>query len=222
MKIRLILLAMTMLSALAPTLAYPAENIPLPAPVMAGGTGLDELLARRRSMREYAPAPLKLADIARLLWAAQGTTGDKRRTAPSAGALYPLEIYVIARDVADLNPGVYRYLSEKHQLARVSGSDPRQAVAAISGQKWLAQAPAVFAVSAFPARTTGKYGERAERYVYIEAGHAAQNLLLQAVNLGLCASPVGAFDDAALVQLLHLAKGEVPIYLLPAGPCAKQ
>ena len=187
---------------------------PLPAPDTAGEMSLEEALAARRSVREFEARPLTEAELGQLLWAAQGTTdGRGYRTAPSAGALYPLEVYVATAD------GLFRYEVDRHALAVVRRADLRPALhEAALGQAAVGRAPAVFVIAAVYERTAAKYGaERSPRYVHLEAGHAAQNLLLQAVALGLGAVSIGAFDDAGVQQALGLPEEEQPLYLIPVG-----
>ncbi len=180
---------------------------------------LTETLRLRRSVRDYAPAALTLEAAAQLLWAAQGITSpDGLRTAPSAGALYPLELHLVAGKVEGLPDGSYRYDPERHSLTLTAPGDLRSALAhAALDQSWIARAPAVVVIAAVPKRTTRKYGERGIRYVHIEVGHAGQNLLLQAVGLGLRSVVVGAFRDRAVQQLLGLASDEHPLAILPVG-----
>lgn len=170
-------------------------------------------LAQRRSVREYTEDPLAGDDVAQLLWAAQGVSSENGlRTAPSAGALYPLTAYVALAD------GLFCYEPAGHRTARTSTSDLRDRLAqAAFGQDWIGRAPAVFAIGGNVSRPAGRYGGRAERYVFLEAGHAAQNLLLQAVSLGLAGVPVGAFDDDEVHRLLLMPETERPVYLLPVG-----
>ncbi len=174
---------------------------------------LDEALARRRSVREYAPEPLADDAIAKLLWAAQGITASQgRRTAPSAGALYPLEVYAVTAR------GLFHYDAQKASLSCIATADPRPALAkAAFSQSAVRTAPLVLAFSAVHARTAATYAGRAERYVDLEAGHAAQNVLLEATALGLGAVPVGAFDDDALARALSLPLEERPVYLVAVG-----
>ncbi|MGC8875330.1 MAG: SagB/ThcOx family dehydrogenase, partial [Chloroflexia bacterium] len=152
-------------------------------------------------------------EIAQLLWAAQGITDPRGfRTAPSAGALYPLELYLA------LPEGWYHYRPEGHLLELLGEEDLRPLLwEAGLRQGALREAPAIFVVVAVPARTEAKYGARALRYVQLEAGHAAQNLLLQATALGLGAVPIGAFDDAAVRRALRLPPDTLPLYLIPVG-----
>jgi SagB-type dehydrogenase family enzyme len=186
----------------------------LPAPDTNGRVSLEQALLRRRSIREYGTQELTEAEVSQLLWAAQGITGPGGlRTAPSAGALYPLELYLATRT------GLHHYEPRGHRLVRSSGEDPRRALSrAAHGQAAVADAPAVFVITAVPARTAAKYGEeRGARYVQLEAGHAAENLLLEAVALGLGGVPIGAFDDGAILRALGSPRGVVPLYLIPVG-----
>jgi SagB-type dehydrogenase family enzyme len=192
----------------------PGDVTPLPTPDLAGQMSLETALAQRRSVREFDARPLTAAEVGQLLWAAQGITGERGyRTAPSAGALYPLEIYLATAD------GLYHYEAGQHALTVVSRADPRPALReAALDQAPGGQAPAVFVIAAVVERTAAKYGaERSPRYVHLEAGHAAQNLLLQAVALELGAVPIGAFDDAAVQEAMGLSADQQPLYLIPVG-----
>jgi SagB-type dehydrogenase family enzyme len=193
--------------------AATSSPLALPSPALRGSVSLEEALAGRRSVREYSAQTLTLGEIGQLLWAAQGvTSGDGRRTAPSAGATYPLELYAVTVD------GVHHYLPAEHALSLVRPGDIRADLArAAVAQAFVAEAPLVVVVAAVPARTEARYGARAARYVALEAGHAAQNLLLEAVALGLVGVPVGSFDDEAVAELVGLGDGEEPLYLLPIG-----
>ncbi|MEA2023174.1 MAG: SagB/ThcOx family dehydrogenase [Actinomycetota bacterium] len=185
--------------------------VDLPAP-SHGGMSLDQTLATRRTVRELTGPPLTDAELSQLLWSAQGLTPAGNRTAPSAGATYPTELYLLTAD------GVFHYRPHRHDLEIVSGEDERLPLFDNAvGQEAVRDAPAVFVVSAVFERTEAKYGERAARYVHIEAGHVAQNLLLQATALGLGAVPVGDFDDAAVSEILGLPSDHEPLYLLPVG-----
>lgn len=187
--------------------------IDLPAPSRSGDVSLEEALAARRSIRHYTTDALDAAQLSQLLWSAQGLSTDAgKRTAPSAGALYPLETYVVTAE------GWYRYLPADHRLEGYGVGDVRGALSdAALGQEAVAAAPVVFVITGVYDRTARKYGDRAERYVHLEAGHAAQNLLLQAVAEGLGAVPVGAFDDARIQSVLGLPAVHEPLYLLPVG-----
>jgi SagB-type dehydrogenase family enzyme len=191
----------------------------LPEPRATGPVSVEQALGQRRSVRQFGAAPLSLAEVAQLLWAAQGQNRrDGGRTAPSAGALYPLEIYLLAGRVEGLPAGVYRYLPSRHELAQVVEGDRRAALcSAALEQDWFRDAPAVVVIAAVDARTAGKYGQRATRYVDFEAGCASQNLALQAVAAGLGTVVVGAFDDAAVARLVGLRDDERPVALMPVG-----
>jgi len=191
----------------------------LPKPDFPGDAGLSRILLERRTVRAFPPRALSLPQVAGLLWAAQGVSSPGGlRTAPSAGALYPLELHLVAGDVKGLTPGSYRYDPARHALRAGLAGDLRQAVAAAAlNQTWIAQAPALVVIGAVHARTTRKYGERGIRYVHMEVGHAGQNLLLQAVALGLAAATVGAFDDERLSRVLELPAEERPLVILPVG-----
>ena len=186
----------------------------LPEPTRKGKVSLEEVLAKRRSVRRFEDRRLSQEQIAQLCWAAQGITEPKRglRTCPSAGALYPLEIYVVTGD------GAYHYLPHKHAMEEhLAGDLRRKLQRAALGQPWVGQAPATVVIAAAIGRTERKYGRRAERYVHIEVGHAGQNILLQAQALGLGAVPVGAFRDAEVSKTLSLGEGLAPVYLIPVG-----
>ena len=200
-------------------MAQPGENVALPEPSIAGSTSLEQLLAQRRSIRDFPSTALELAGIGQLLWAAQGTTHSQGlRTSPSAGALYPLELYVVTGRVEGLEQGVYHYDPGAHQLKRTGEGDLRDALArAALSQDWMKSASAVIVFTADYARTARKYGKRANRYVHIEAGHAAQNLFLQAESLGLATVVVGAFKDDEVARVLGLPADLDPLLLMPLG-----
>lgn len=186
----------------------------LPQPRERGRMSLEETLVRRRSIRDFTNTPLSQADIGQLCWAAQGETGrGGLRTAPSAGALYPLELYVVTAD------GVLHYLPGSHETTLHRAGDMREALQrAALGQEALGEAPVVFVLAAVYQRTAARYGEgRARRYGQLEAGHAAENLLLQAVALDLGAVPMGAFDDRGVQAVLGLPADHEPLYLIPVG-----
>lgn len=180
---------------------------------------LERALSQRRSVRELSAVALRTQELAQLAWAAQGVvTSSGLRTAPSAGALYPLDLYVASGDVEGLKPGVYCYQPSSHRLALVADGDRRRAIAAAAwGQDWLEQAAAILVIAAVERRTTAKYGERGVRYVQMEAGHTAQNVLLQAAALGLGATVVGAFSDAKVKSAVALRRDAQPLSLIPVG-----
>jgi len=197
----------------------PATSIKLPAARLDSSVSIEKVLCSRRSIREFSAQPLDLSQLSQLAWAAQGLTGpEAHRTAPSAGGLYALELYVIAANVNGLPAGVYRYDFLTHQVVSLLTADIcRELSRAALDQTSIAQAAAIFAISAVYERISSKYGERGVRYAHMEAGHAAQNLLLQAVALDLGAVLVGAFSDAKVKRILALSKQETPLYLIPVG-----
>lgn len=190
------------------------ERIELPPPQTEGEIAVEAAIEARRSVRQFTDQALTIEQIGQIAWAAQGITDQARglRASPSAGATYPLEIYLVTAE------GVGRYLPEQHALEMVAGDDRREALAqAALGQGCVAQAPLVVAVAGVYERTAGRYGPRAERYVHMEVGHLGQNVHLQAVALGLGSVPVGAFDDDAVADVLDLPPDHAPLYLVPVG-----
>jgi SagB-type dehydrogenase family enzyme len=190
-----------------------SQGIALPTPRTKGTLTLEETLARRRSVREVSEQPLTLDEIGQLMWATQGITSSVgQRTAPSAGGLYPLEVYVVTRD------GVYHYQPQNHTMEMMLAGDRRPVLYEASlQQNAVRDAPAVFVIAAVYAHTSQKYGDRTERYVHLEAGHAAQNLLLQAVALDLGGVTIGAFEDDKVKQVLALPAHHAPVYVIPVG-----
>ena len=185
----------------------------LPPPRDSGSLGLETALRRRRSVREFQPRPLSLESLAQLFWAAQGITDARDlRTAPSAGARYPLEVY------AATERGLLHYRPSGHCVRTVIPSDVRPLLQRAAGaQESVGEAGAVFIIAAVIQRAAARYGPRAERYVHLEAGHAAQNVLLEATALDLGAVPVGAFDDDRVASVLELPRDQRPLYLIPVG-----
>lgn len=191
---------------------YP-NQIALPKPVLAGKVSLEEALARRRSVRTFGAAALPLDTLGQLLWAGQGiTSADGKRTAPSAGALYALDLYVVTASE------VIHYLPSGHRAESRTTADLRPQLKSLAVQQTsITSAPAVLVVAADSSRLVARYGARANVYADIEAGHAAQNLLLQATALGLGTVPVGAVNGAGAAQALALPPGQTVIYLIPTG-----
>jgi SagB-type dehydrogenase family enzyme len=212
-----LLLSPGMVSMARPSSA--PESVRLPPPPARGEAALEDLLRDRRSVREFTRAPLTSDQISRLLWSAQGVTSEEgERTAPSAGALYPLEVYLVAGNVQDLPTGVYHYDPGRHALEPgISGDLRKELAAAALDQSCVEDGAAVIVLAAVYERTTRKYGERGRRYVHVEAGHAAQNVCLEAVALGLGSVPVGAFDDERVRRSLGMPADHRPLYLLPVG-----
>lgn len=202
----------------APSWAQKGE-IKLPPPSVSGKVSAEEVIHKRRSVREFSDAPLTLAEAGQLLWAAQGVTDELRpfRSAPSAGAIYPLRTYLAAEMVKGLPRGIYRYSPLKHSLIRVKAAGRAPLLEGVSSQGFVISAPCAVILSADYAAIRQRYRERAERYTHMEAGHAAQNLHLQAEALGLGSVAVGAFSDAALKKAAGMPAEEAPLYVLPAG-----
>ncbi len=195
------------------------DFVTLPPPRTKSQHSLEMLLGQRRSVRDYRGGPIGVSDVGQLLWAAQGITDPEGlRTAPSAGALYPLELYVVAAGVEGLTTGIYHYDPGRHRLEWTDGTDQRKALShAALHQSWIQQAAVVIVFAAVYERTTRKYGRRGLRYVHMEVGHTAENLYLQAEALGLGTAMVGAFEDDDVAAVLKLPSGLKPLALMPVG-----
>ena len=193
--------------------------VKLPKPRHDSGVSIEETLLKRESVRDYAGEPLTLGEVSQLLWAAQGTAdAEGFRTAPSAGATYPLETYVVVGDVGNLTEGVYRYVSAGHKLVKSLEGDRRSQLAdAALWESSVKEGAVSIVFTAIYERTTQQYGDRGIRYVHMEAGHAAQNVYLQAVALGLGTVVIGAFRDDQVSEILKLSKNEQPLYIMPVG-----
>jgi len=195
------------------------EEIKLTPPNLKGKLSLEEVLNKRRSIRDYKKEEISFEDFSQLLWSLQGITDKLNglRTAPSAGALYPLEIYAVVGNVKGLKPGVYKYFPHSHSVKKILDGDKRKDLAnSALGQESIIESAVNFVITAVYSRTTRKYSQRGERYVMIEVGHAAQNLLLQATALNLGAVPIGAFYDNKVKSVLKLNEEE-PLYIIPVG-----
>ncbi len=187
--------------------------INLQKPIKDSAISLEQAITRRRSRRKFILKDLTLEQIGQLCWAAQGQQAHSRyRTTPSAGATYPLELLVVIRN------GLFQYLPAKHSLDKLSDQDLRADLASAAWeQKFIADAPLTLVFTAQFSRTTGHYGQRGIRYVYMEAGHAAQNVHLQAEALGLGSVAVGAFDDTSVSKVLSLSDNLEPVYMVVVG-----
>lgn len=198
-----------------------AELVKLPPPALKGAVSVEEALHARRTVRHFAARALDLPQVSQLLWATQGITDPRGlRTAPSAGATYPLEIYLVAgeRGVTGLAPGLYRYRPGEHALELTLKGELRAPVArACLSQSWMADAPVMVVFAAEFRRCTARYGERGVMYTHMEVGHAGENLFLQAGALGLAAGIVGAFTDKALGETLRLPREHAPLLVMPVG-----
>ncbi len=195
-----------------------AKNIQLPAARLDGDVSVEKALMKRRSIRGYRKTALRLATISQLLWSAQGVTRDGRRTSPSAGALYPLELYLVSGWVDDLAAGVYKYTPHAHDLTLVREGDRRSELCrAALGQSAARVSPAAIVFTSVHERVTDKYRDRGVRYIHIEVGCAAENLSLQAAALGLGTVHLGAFRDDAVGAVIGCAANERPLYIMPVG-----
>jgi SagB-type dehydrogenase family enzyme len=199
--------------------ATPPHTIQLPEPRFDGGVSVEHALQMRRSVRSYKDDPLSISDISQILWSAQGITSPRAfRTAPSAGGLYPLELYVVAGNIKNLSSAIYRYKPGSHLLAKnVTGDRRSELSRAALRQSSIRKAPVVLLFCAVYERVTGKYGQRGIRYVHMEVGHAAQNACLQAIALGLKTVVIGAFRDTEVKRIADLTADEQPLYLVPVG-----
>lgn len=204
---------------------YMGDVMNLPPAKTQGTVSVEQAIDRRRTVRSYMPKMLSLDQLSQLLWSAQGITGKTgyKRAAPSAGALYPMDVYVVTGQgcVAQIEAGVYHYDPHSHLLSRVATKDLRDGVArAAFSQMWLVGAPVNLVITAEYNRVGVKYGERGVRYAMIEAGHIGQNLFLQAEALGLKAGIVGAFHDTNLNKVLNLPSAHEPLLIIPVGYAA--
>lgn len=201
-------------------LTVEGEVIRLPRPRKRGGVSIEETMERRRSRRSYTDEPVLLNDISHLCWVAQGITESRGgfRAAPSAGALYPLEIFLVVGN-SDVEAGVYHYSCGEHVLERIKKGDYRKQLCEASlGQEWVENGALDIVITAVYERTTVKYGERGrERYVPMEAGHVAENIYLQAESLGLGTVSVGAFYDDHVREVISAPSDYVPLYVMPIG-----
>ncbi len=203
--------------------------VALPQPRLSSDVSVEEAVQNRRSVRSYEDLPLTLAEVSQILWSAYGLSDPIEnapdflrgglRTAPSAGALYPLELYLVARNVTDLDPGIYWYKSETHELVRLVSEDRWEDFSnAGFNQSHFETAAAAIVYSAIFERTTQNYGERGrERYVCMDLGHSAQNVYLQAYALKIGTCAIGAFSDLALKQVIQMTRAEEPLYIMPLG-----
>ena len=198
------------------------NQIYLPSPSQKGTISLEEAIVRRRSIRGFTPQPISQSQLSQILWAAQGITDSqgKYRAAPSAGATYPLEIFVVCgtSGVEEIDAGIYHYNIDSHSLTLHYKGDVRLALArAALDQEFIYEAPVDIIICAIFERTSLSYGSRGERYVHMEVGHAGQNVYLQATALGLATVAIGAFNDEEVRQVLRLDKQYKPLYIMPVG-----
>jgi len=194
----------------------------LPPPNQKGGMSLAEAITRRRSIRHFTSQPISQSQLSQILWAAQGTSdaSGRHRTAPSAGATYPLEIFVVCGTncIEEIGGGIYRYNTDSHTLTLRHKEDMRLELArAALGEESIYEAPLDIVICAVYERTLGRYSDRGRRYVHIEVGHAGQNIYLQATALGLATVAIGAFYDEQVRNVLQLEEQYKPLYIMPVG-----
>jgi len=194
----------------------------LPDPMIDGDVSLERTIHQRRTIRSFEGRALTLKQLSQLFWSAQGITGAGgfKRAAPSAGALYPMDIYgVIGRDcIEKLDAGIYLYEPADHSISLVKEGDFRRDVAIASlGQMWMAHAPLTLVITAEYSRITVKYRQRGIRYAMMEAGHIGQNIFLQSEAMGLAAGIVGAFEDQEVIQVMGGKKAHEPLLIMPVG-----
>lgn len=202
--------------------ASPQKMITLPKPKIKGTVSLEESIEKRRSRRNFLAKPLTLEQVSQLLWAAQGITDERTdfRAAPSGGACYPLDLYLVVgkNGVEGLEAGVYHYIVSNHSLEIHLRGDKRRALALASlGQMFITRAPISIVTTVEYSRITSRYGQRGVRYAHIEIGHVGENIYLQAEALGLGTVAVGAFSDGMVSKCLHLSKEHEPLYIMPVG-----
>ncbi len=208
------------------SLIYARENfmknkeIKLPEPELKGKVSLEETIYKRRSIRHFKQGNLNLKQISQLLWAAQGITDKSRefKAVPSAGATFPLEVYLFAGNVDGLKPGIYKYNPFSHSIISIIEGDKRKELcSAALNQDSIIKAQVTLVITAIFDKTTKVYGSRGVMYVHMEAGHCGQNIYLQAESLGLGTVAIGAFKDADVKRILVLDKNEQPLYIFPVG-----
>ena len=197
-------------------------TVNLPAPSQKGSISLEETIARRRSIRDFTPNAISQLQLSQILWAAQGTTNrpGRYRAVPSAGATYPLDVFVVcgSSGIEGIAEGIYHYDIDSHSLRQHFKGDVRLALAgAALNEESIYEAPVDIIICAEYERTMRRYGGRGERYVHMEVGHAGQNIYLQAIALGLGTVAIGAFDDEQVREVLRLDKRYRPLYIMPVG-----
>ncbi|MGB5422494.1 MAG: SagB/ThcOx family dehydrogenase [Desulfobacterales bacterium] len=204
---------------------FQEATMKLRPPKIDGTVSVESAIKQRRTIRSFSPEILELNQLSQLLWSAQGVTENSgfKRAAPSAGALYPMDVYAVVgrSSVEQIEAGVYHYEPNGHALSYITKKDMRDRIAKASlSQMWMAHAPLNIVITAEYSRITVKYKERGIRYAMIEAGHIAQNLFLQAEALGLMASIVGAFNDNELIEILKVPRTHEPLLIMPIGYAA--
>lgn len=197
--------------------------VQLPRPTL-GKVSVEEALVRRRSVRDYGDVPVSLEAAATILWSTQGVTEPEKwvglRTIPSAGGLYPLEVYAVVREggVEGLEAGAYHYEPHSHTLEVIARGDySHELMAAAVDQPWVASAAFNIVITAVPQRTVAKYGDRSWQYIWQESGHAGQNVYLEATALNLGNTVIGAFYENEVRSILRIPQEELPVYIATVG-----
>lgn len=191
-------------------------EVKLPEPNKS--TPLSQLLLKRRSIRRYGRGSLKLEELSQILWATYGLVDKNRRVVPSAGATYPIEVYVFVKNVENLKPGIYKYNEDKNTLILMREGDfSGDLASACLNQEWVYRAPVNIVLVAVYERTTSWYGERGFRYIYMEAGHVGQNIYLASTELNLGTVAVGAFHDEDVKRIIGLRDEYIVLYVFPIG-----
>ncbi len=211
----------TLLYLIIVTFCYGNKNktIKLPEIVFSNDSSIENIILNRRSIRTYSPKTVKIDDVSKLLWAGQGiTSSDGLRAAPSAGALYPIELYLVSYNIEKLEKGVYKYIPQTHSLKLVKIENIKEPLSAAAlSQECVKNSMGIIVITAVFERTTRKYGERGRNYVYFEAGCVAENIHLMAENLKIGTVVVGAFYEEKVKAIIGMEKDEIPIALLPFG-----
>lgn len=196
------------------------EVILLPPPKLQGNISVEEAINNRRCIRKFKNKELRKEQLSQILWSAYGITDKDKylKAAPSAGALYPCNIFVVAGRVENIKPGIYEYLSKEHTLEKTLDGDKRTYLAAVAlGQNFIVEAPLSIVITAEYDRIKTRYGDRGIRYTHIEVGHIGENIFLQAISMGLATVAVGAFYDVKVQEVLNLPKTYLPLYIMPIG-----
>ncbi len=216
MKSKMISINLILMTFFFQTRCQNMDVIKLPKPNLKSNVSVEEALQSRRSVRAYKKENLTIEEVSQLLWAAYGTTKGKKKTCPSAGATYPLELYLVCGEVNGLKMGLYRYVPDDHSLKLVLTEDLRKKLMEASlHQEYILEAPISIVIAADFMRTTRVYGSRGERYVYMEVGHCGQNIHLQCESLKLGTVIIGAFEDDKVKNILKIK--EEPLYIMPVG-----
>lgn len=205
---------------------FSANDIKLPKPAFTGKMSVESAMLKKKSVRHFSKDPLTLEQVSQLLWAANGAlpvdaiSGATVKTLPSAGGIYPLEIFLLTGSdtVKGLPAGIFQYYAISNSLVQISQGDGRLALAqAALSQLWIASAPAVVVIAASFNKMTAKYGNQGIKYVFMESGSSNQNLFLQAEALGLRIGTVGAFEEGSVSSAIKIPAGVTPLFIVPVG-----